>query len=274
MGMLRVLDQELLTPNSGHHASSRQRMQGLPRDRCSRQLKGAGNYHNQWNTPLLSLFRVLLTKMMSHQLHAPHPSQPQPETLNLNHKASRCTTCLLYQVQLSYPLPRAALPHLQYPSPQATRWPLFSSTATDREPRGCLAHSTSAASSGVTGLRGELPSRAGSGISQTATHKPDTKPPSHRRVKSWTFTSLFWQLREGAARADEEHVDTRRCQVQTGEAPALQAGPAGERTHSVDPAPPEPRSLPDSGPNNPCVPGMHDPDLGKIQSLTWDLQTE
>ena len=185
MGMLRVLDQELLTPNSGQtgrHTSSRQRMQGLPRDRRSRQLKGAGNYHNQWNTPLLSLLRVLLTKTMSHQLHAPHPSRPQPETLNLNHKASLCTTCLLYQVQLSYPLPRAPLfPTcnillLKLRAAQGTRWPLFLPTATSKEPRG---------GPGTHRVRSELrsnrvpPSRAGSALSQTATHKPDTKPPSH-----------------------------------------------------------------------------------------------
>lgn len=210
---------------------------------------------------------------------AAHPSQPQPETLNLNHKASLRTTCPPYQVQLSHPLPRAALPHLQYPPPQATCCTRHALTAllVHCHQQGASRdawHTPSAASSGVTGLRGELPSRAGSDISQTATHKPDTKPPSHWRVKSWTFTSLFWQLREGATRADEEHVDTRRCQVQTGEAPELQAGPAGERTHSANPAPPEPPSLPDSGPSNPCVPWTHNPDLGDIQSLTWGLQTE
>lgn len=211
---------------------------------------------------------------------AAHPSQPQPETLNLNHKASLCTTCPPHQVQLSHPLPRARSSPSAVPS--SSSYVLHKARADRsscplppaRSLEGCLAHATSAASSGVTGLRGELPSRAGSDISQTATHKPDTKPPSHWRVESWTFTSLFWQLREGATRADEEHVDTRRCQVQTGEALELQAGPVGERTHSVNPAPPEPPSLPDSGPNNPCVPWMHNPDLGNPQSLTWDLQTE
>lgn len=58
------------------------------------KLKGASNYHDQWNTPFLSWFKVLLTKMMNHKLHgktsplffAPHPSMPHPENLNLNQK--------------------------------------------------------------------------------------------------------------------------------------------------------------------------------------------
>lgn len=84
------------------------------------KLKGRATTIINGTHPFLSLFEVLLTRIMSHQLHgktsplffAPHPSLPHPENLNLNHKVSlyiKVSLYLLYQIQLSYTLPWALL---------------------------------------------------------------------------------------------------------------------------------------------------------------------
>lgn len=127
---------------------------------------------------------------------APRPSEWHPENLNLNHKASPCTSHLPYQIRL------CGTPTTRLFSTYSTILFKLLAPCSTRARDDCPSSSSPGSRPGLVPRTGRVSVSTGGMIDGNLAWQSRLKlsrqvlSPQITRAKSWTSTSFFWKLRE------------------------------------------------------------------------------